>query len=111
MKSLRAGLQSESSEKFLKILTERFKIFVDKNRDYGSSFKVDGIVGIIIRLGDKLKRLKTIEKNGYRITVKEEGLKELLLDIGNYADMGIMLLEDAKDEGAVDSSNEPKFVC
>lgn len=71
----------------------RYQIFSDKNKDYGSSYDVDGIVGIVIRLGDKLKRLKNISENGYSIVVKDEGLNELLLDIANYCDIGLMLRE------------------
>lgn len=68
--------------------------FNNKNLDYGDSYKVDGIVGIIVRLGDKMKRLKTIRDNGYSVHVSDEGLKELLGDIGAYADMGLMILEN-----------------
>ena len=71
----------------------RYQIFSDKNKDYGSAYDVDGIVGIVIRLGDKLKRLKNISENGYSIVVKDEGLNELLLDIANYCDIGLMLRE------------------
>lgn len=83
--------------KFKNVLNKRFKVFAKKNIDYGSSFDVDGIVGIVIRLGDKFMRLKTISNDKHMIQVSEEGMKELLSDIANYCDIGIMLLED-KDE-------------
>jgi hypothetical protein len=89
---------SESELKFNEVLITRLKIFSEKNRDYGTSYDVDGVIGVVIRLGDKLKRLKTVSNNGFQLNIKEEGLKELFLDIGNYCDIGIMLLGDADEE-------------
>lgn len=84
------------------------KIFADKNKDYGSSYDVDGIVGTVVRLGDKLKRLKNISDDGHVIAVKSEGLPELLLDIANYCDIGLMLMENkyGKKEKVIDSCDQ-----
>jgi hypothetical protein len=73
---------------------------------------VDGIVGIVIRLGDKLKRLKNITRQGHQIAVEDEGLVDLLLDIGNYCDIGLMLLRRNEDERKEinDSGDEQEFV-
>jgi hypothetical protein len=76
------------------------KIFSDKNVDYGDSFKEDGVVGLVIRLGDKLKRLKTISDDGHVIQVTDEGLWDTLLDIANYSAMGLMLLKEKVDAEA-----------
>ena len=68
--------------------------FTRKNIDYGNSFEADGVVGTVIRIGDKLKRLKTISEKGHVIKVKDEKLLDTLMDLANYAAMGIMLLKD-----------------
>ena len=81
-------------DKFVSVLKTRLGLFARKNIDYGSSFRVDGLVGIVLRLGDKLMRLKQTSKDGHTIQVKDEGLRELFLDIGNYTDMGILLLDE-----------------
>ena len=81
-------------EKFTEILLERRDLFSTKNADYGSSFRVEDVVGIVIRLGDKLSRLKRADQNGFAMVVQEEGLKELLLDIANYCDIGLLLLKE-----------------
>ena len=88
----------ESEKKFADILDTRYKIFCDKNRDYGDSYKVDGVIGIVIRLGDKMKRLKQITQDGYQVQVKNEGLEELLGDIANYSLMGLIAIKDAEKE-------------
>jgi len=68
--------------------------FTRKNIDYGNSFEADGVVGTVIRIGDKLKRLKTISEKGHVIKVKDEKLLDTLMDLANYAAMGVMLLKD-----------------
>ena len=85
-------------EKFGNILNIRFELFAKKNEDYGSSFREEDIAGIVIRLGDKLKRLKKVSGNGYAVKVKEEGLKELFLDIANYCDIGLLLMGEKSDD-------------
>jgi hypothetical protein len=100
---------SAAELKFNEILIERLEIFSAKNRDYGDSYKVDGVIGIVIRLGDKLKRLKQITQDGYQVQVKDEGLEELLGDIANYSLMGLMCIRDAEKE-ADNSGNEQEFV-
>ena len=78
-------------------MNSRLKIFAKKNADYGSSFRIDGLVGIVLRLGDKLMRLKQTSSDGYTIQIKDEGLRELFLDISNYCDMGLMILGEDND--------------
>ncbi len=89
---------SKEVEKFTEVLHRRLNIFAKKNSDYGSSFRIDGLVGIVLRLGDKLMRLKQTSKDGHVIQVKDEGLGELFLDMGNYCDMGLILLEESCEE-------------
>jgi len=94
---MREAENSEEVKKFKDVLSSRLKIFAKKNADYGSSFKVDGLVGIVLRLGDKLMRLKQTSSDGHTIRVKDEGLRELFLDISNYCDMGLMILGEDND--------------
>ena len=85
-------------EKLEKILKGRLRLFAAKNADYGSSYAVDGLIGIIIRLGDKLMRMKKTTEKGYVVRVKDEGLKDLFTDIANYCDLGTMLLEESNEK-------------
>ncbi len=85
--------------KFADVLEERFQLFKKKNEAYGSSFRVEDIVGIVTRLGDKMSRLKRVSGKGFVMQVKEEGLQNLFEDIGNYCDIGLLLLkEKVKDK-------------
>lgn len=67
-------------------------IYKAKNADYGDSFAVlrqQYPEAIIIRLSDKLNRLKTlITKREQR--VQDESIEDTLMDLANYAIMEIM---------------------
>ena len=74
------------------IQSEAFSLFTKKNADYGDAFAKYGVVGVLIRIEDKIQRALSITKNG--VTFVDEGLRDTLLDLHNYAAMAIMLLED-----------------
>ena len=76
-------------------------VFVKKNRDYGDAFARHGTVGVLVRISDKLNRFTNITKNGLEINVSDETLRDTLLDLHNYAAMGIMTLEDNQVADAV----------
>jgi len=80
-------------EQMKKIHDDALEVFRRKNADYGDSFATYGIIGILIRIEDKLRRAISINKNGVTL-VKDEGLRDTLLDLHNYAAMGLMLLEE-----------------
>jgi hypothetical protein len=72
-------------------LTQEARLLMEKkNADYASeddpyaNFRMFGLVGIVVRLGDKLARLKTFTERG-SFKVQDEQLHDTLLDIINYA--------------------------
>tara|TARA_Y100000591_G_scaffold331024_1_gene363649 strand:- start:2883 stop:3494 length:612 start_codon:yes stop_codon:yes gene_type:complete len=75
---------------------EAKKLFEKKNKDYGDAFSEYGTVGILVRIGDKIKRSQQITKTGINL-VKDEKLRDTLIDLHNYAAMGIMLLDENKN--------------
>lgn len=79
------------------IQSECAEIFARKNRDYGDAFACHGPVGVLVRIGDKLMRCQSITKNGTNL-VRNESLRDTLLDLSNYAAMCVMLLDEDKDE-------------
>ena len=83
-------------EQMEKIQNEGLELFKRKNKDYGDAFAEYGVIGVLVRMGDKIKRLQNIEKNQITL-VNDEKMKDTLIDLHNYAAMAIMLLDD---EGA-----------
>jgi hypothetical protein len=71
------------------------ELFIKKNADYGDAFATFGIIGILIRIQDKINRSITINKNKITL-VEDESMKDTLLDLHNYSAMGLMLLNEKK---------------
>jgi len=80
----------------MKIIQERgLDLFTKKNRDYGDAFATYGIIGVLIRIQDKIMRSITITQNGVNL-VQDECMEDTLLDLHNYAAMGLMLMEEGR---------------
>jgi hypothetical protein len=71
-----------------KIQAEGLELFIKKNADYGSSYKQYGLIGVLVRLQDKINRALHITQHG--IHVKDETLRDTLIDLHNYAAMALM---------------------
>ena len=80
-------------EQMEKIQNEGLELFKRKNKDYGDAFAEYGVIGVLVRMGDKIKRLQNIEKNQITL-VNDEKMKDTLIDLHNYAAMAIMLLDE-----------------
>ena len=76
-----------------KIQAEALDLFKKKNKDYGDSFANYGPIGVIVRLGDKIKRLSSITKNNI-ILVENETVRDTLMDLHNYSAMALMLIDE-----------------
>ena len=72
------------------------QLFKKKNADYGDSFAQYGVIGILMRIQDKIQRALSITKNGVNL-VDDEGIRDTLLDLHNYAAMGVMLLDEDEE--------------
>ena len=80
-------------EQMREIQKQGYELFVKKNIDYGDSFAKYGIIGVLMRIEDKIQRAMTITYNGVNL-VNDEGIKDTLLDLHNYAAMALMLLDE-----------------
>lgn len=70
------------------------ELFKRKNTDYGDAFAKFGVIGVLMRVEDKIQRSLSISKNGITL-VDDEKIKDTLIDLHNYAAMAIMLLDEA----------------
>ena len=86
----------------MKRVQERgLELFKRKNEDYGDAFAKYGVIGVLMRIEDKIQRSLSITKKGVNL-VKDEGIQDTLLDLHNYAAMALMLL----DEEGTDEKNK-----
>lgn len=80
-------------EQMKKIHSEALELFTRKNIDYGDSFAKYGVIGVLMRIEDKLQRAMSITKNGVNL-VNDEGIRDTLIDLHNYSAMALMLLDE-----------------
>lgn len=85
-------MENRKVEMHKAVSAELAKIYESKNHDYGDSFgKGYGEYGMtmpVIRLEDKLNRLKALLKAENK--VKDESIDDTLMDLANYAIMTII---------------------
>ena len=77
------------------IQNEAFELFKKKNTDYGDAFAKFGVIGVLMRIEDKIQRSLSITKNGINL-INDESLRDTLLDLHNYSAMALMLLDEKK---------------
>jgi hypothetical protein len=77
------------------IQKEALELFKKKNADYGDAFANYGVVGVLVRMGDKISRLSSITNTGITL-VNTESLKDTLIDLHNYSAMAMMLIDEEK---------------
>lgn len=85
---------------FKEITKKMAETYANKNEDYGDSFtetaKEFGSVAFVIRLSDKLSRVKQLIANDRK--VDDEKIEDTLLDLANYAVMAMVFLENDKPQ-------------
>jgi len=90
-----------------KLCDKARKIMEDKNHDYrggsgdpfanfrgSTQFGINPVVGILLRMQDKMMRIKTFCEKG-QLKVKGEGVEDAILDLINYS----VLMKGIIDEG------------
>ena len=80
-------------EQMVEVQASALELFKKKNQDYGDAFAKFGIIGILMRIEDKIQRAISVDKNKVTM-VNDETIKDTLIDLHNYAAMGLMLLNE-----------------
>lgn len=80
-------------EQMKKVQAEGLALFTRKNIDYGDAFAKYGVIGVLMRIEDKIQRSMSITKNGVNL-INDEGIRDTLIDLHNYAAMALMLLDE-----------------
>jgi cytochrome c biogenesis factor len=82
---------------FNRITAEMAAILRRKNSDYGGTvdnISITGLTGISVRVLDKAMRLYNLTKSQEsQQQVKEESIRDTLIDLANYCVIGVMLLD------------------
>lgn len=73
------------------------ELFAKKNADYGDAFAKFGVIGVLMRIEDKIQRALSITKSGVTL-IDSENIRDTMLDLHNYAAMALMLLDEKTTE-------------
>lgn len=65
-------------------------LFEKKNKDYGNSFEDFAIIGIIVRLNDKINRILNLSKSETKELVVDESIEDTINDLYNYCMIGLI---------------------
>ena len=91
----------ENVMKHAEICVDLNRLYEKKNRDYGDSFHKtyleEGMAMARIRLTDKLERFKKLTREGGQ-EVKDESIRDTLIDMANYAIMTAMEMDREAEE-------------
>jgi len=80
---------------FEQVLEDNIALTLRKNNDYGPfNIYSTGELGLVVRLNDKVCRMKTLLVNKTESQVKEESAWDTFQDSVNYSIYGVMLLRD-----------------
>lgn len=90
------------------IQKEGLELFRKKNQDYGDAFASYGIIGVLVRMGDKISRLQSITTNSISL-INSESLRDTLIDLHNYSAMAIILLDEDKKKKAELCLTQPRI--
>lgn len=82
------------------ITNEIHELYVCKNKDYGDSFHdtffEEGFSMARVRLSDKLNRFKTLTRTPTEQRIRDEAVRDTLIDLANYAIMTVMEIDRSK---------------
>ena len=77
------------------IAAETVELILCKNRDYGGSWSIQGIAGVLVRLSDKFFRIKHLS-DGAEALVSGEKIEDTLRDAIGYCLLGLVYLRSKR---------------
>jgi len=90
-------------EKHKELLDNLHNLYIAKNHDYGDSvhdtYEKYGLTSFLVRMEDKLNRVRTLNKNINNIQVPTEKIEDTLLDLANYAILAVLELKEEEEKG------------
>jgi hypothetical protein len=89
----------DDQRRFEAVLKEAALLRWRKLNDYGASYRTFGPLGVIVRMGDKMRRIENLFQKSEVSKVKDESVRDTLVDLLNYAAMGIILLDENRRNG------------
>ena len=84
------NIQSNRVEQMIKIQSKALELFKNKNQDYGDAFAKFGVIGVLMRIEDKIQRAISVDKNKV-ILVNDETINLSVSGSANFNDRKYIL--------------------
>lgn len=95
----KATLNDPKVKQHRELTQELHKLYANKNADYGDSFHKTfdeyGMTSVLIRLSDKLNRLKALQAKDNKV---DESIRDTLMDLAGYCLLTILEIEEPSHE-------------
>lgn len=89
----------EDNFRFYKVLEEAYVLRKKKYAAYGGTYKDFGSLGLVIKVNDKVGRLKQLMKHPMlRKEHQYETMRDSAIDLLNYAAMLVMVLDEEEKQ-------------
>lgn len=85
---------SKTESEYLEIVQNSFEIFKNKNKDYGTSWKILRLPSLTDQIYIKAQRIRTIQELGY--SKVEEDQEDSFYAMINYCVMALMLIRESE---------------
>lgn len=87
-------IQKDKSAVFKHITEKMAETYAKKNHDYGDAFGKSvnefGYISAVVRMNDKMERIKSLIKLENKTLVQDESIADTLLDLANYSVMTLV---------------------
>lgn len=88
----RIPVKTQAAKEFIRVALANALLMDRKQLDYGPrNISGFGVFGIMVRMNDKMERLKTLFGTGKRKAAKNESIKDSLRDISNYGNIALLV--------------------
>lgn len=82
--------------KLADVASDVISLVLEKNEDYGDAWQKQSIIGVLVRLADKLYRIETLA-DGREALVAGEDIEESLIDAIGYSMLGLLYLDHQRN--------------
>lgn len=83
-------------EKLMRVYSETAELVMRKNTDYKDSWQHDGIIGLTVRIKDKLNRIENLS-DGSQALVADEKIEDTARDLIGYAALLMLSVSEKKE--------------
>jgi hypothetical protein len=85
-------IQTPAAREFLRVACANTLLMDRKQRDYGPrNISGFGTFGVLVRMNDKMERLKTLFGSGRKKKAQNESIVDTLRDVSNYPIIALLI--------------------